>query len=59
MLDLIEASVADERVKIDLLNGFDPLPVSDYTDKAFGYQVIKKTVLDMFPHVAIAPGEGH
>ncbi|XP_062397951.1 N-fatty-acyl-amino acid synthase/hydrolase PM20D1.2-like [Sardina pilchardus] len=56
VLDIVEATVADERVKISLLTGFDPLPVSSYGAKAFGYQVIKKTVLDQFPQVTIAPG---
>ncbi|XP_063064584.1 N-fatty-acyl-amino acid synthase/hydrolase PM20D1.2-like [Engraulis encrasicolus] len=56
VLDMIEGTVADERVKIELLDGFDPLPVSSFSSKAFGYQVIKRTVLDMFPQVAIAPG---
>uniref|UniRef100_A0AAY4E3H9 Peptidase M20 dimerisation domain-containing protein n=1 Tax=Denticeps clupeoides TaxID=299321 RepID=A0AAY4E3H9_9TELE len=56
VLDLIEATVADERVKIEVLGGFDPLPVSDYSNKAFGYQILKKTALEQFPQVTVAPG---
>uniref|UniRef100_A0A8C5D5G7 Peptidase M20 dimerisation domain-containing protein n=1 Tax=Gouania willdenowi TaxID=441366 RepID=A0A8C5D5G7_GOUWI len=56
VLDLIQNTVADQRVKIELVDGFDPLPVSSADEKSFGYQVIKKTVLDMFPGLTVAPG---
>ncbi|XP_068604549.1 N-fatty-acyl-amino acid synthase/hydrolase PM20D1.2 [Brachionichthys hirsutus] len=56
VLDLIRSKVGDERVKMELVEGFDPLPVSSTHEKAFGFQIIKKTVLDMFPTVAVAPG---
>ncbi|KAJ8265118.1 hypothetical protein COCON_G00142170 [Conger conger] len=56
VLDLIRSTVSDERVKVELVNGFDPLPVSAYDEAAFGFQIIKKTVLDMFPQVTVAPG---
>uniref|UniRef100_A0A3P8TSM7 Peptidase M20 domain containing 1, tandem duplicate 1 n=1 Tax=Amphiprion percula TaxID=161767 RepID=A0A3P8TSM7_AMPPE len=56
VLDLIHATVADQRVKIELVEGFDPLPVSSADEKSFGYQIIKKTVLDIFPTVTVAPG---
>lgn len=49
--------MADQRVKIELVEGFDPLPVSSTDEKAFGFQIIKKTVLDLFPSVTIAPGK--
>ncbi|XP_047424544.1 N-fatty-acyl-amino acid synthase/hydrolase PM20D1.2 [Mugil cephalus] len=56
VLDLIHATVGDQRVKIELVNGFDPLPVSSADEKSLGFQIIKKTVLDMFPKLTIAPG---
>lgn len=56
VLDQIHSTVADQRVKIELVEGFDPLPISSTDEKAFGFQIIKKTVLDMFPSVTIAPG---
>ncbi|KAM6977237.1 N-fatty-acyl-amino acid synthase/hydrolase PM20D1.2 [Aplochiton taeniatus] len=56
VLELIQSTVGDERVKIELVDGFDPLPVSSYDEAAFGFQIIKKTVLDMFPQVTVAPG---
>ncbi|XP_075955493.1 N-fatty-acyl-amino acid synthase/hydrolase PM20D1.2 [Anarhichas minor] len=56
VLDLIQSTVGDQRVKIELVDGFDPLPVSSMDEKSFGYQIIKKTVLDMFPTVTVAPG---
>lgn len=56
VLDLVQSTVADERVKMELVDGFDPLPVSSSDEKSFGFQIIKKTVLDMFPTVTVAPG---
>lgn len=51
--------MGDQRVKVELVNGFDPLPISGADDKAFGFQIIKKTVLDLFPTVTVAPGRVH
>ncbi|KAG9328503.1 hypothetical protein JZ751_013495, partial [Albula glossodonta] len=56
VLELIQSTVADVRVKVELVKGFDPLPVSAYDDATFGFQIIKKTVLDMFPQLTVAPG---
>ncbi|XP_073325968.1 N-fatty-acyl-amino acid synthase/hydrolase PM20D1.2 [Pagrus major] len=56
VLDLIQLTVGDQRVKMELVDGFDPLPVSSTDEKSFGFQIIKKTVLDMFPTVTVAPG---
>lgn len=54
---MIKSIVADERVKLDLVNGFDPLPISSYDEHSFGYQIIKKTVQGIFPQVNVAPGK--
>ncbi|XP_041712291.1 N-fatty-acyl-amino acid synthase/hydrolase PM20D1.2 [Coregonus clupeaformis] len=56
VLEFIQSTVGDERVKMELVNGFDPLPVSSYDETSFGFQTIKKTVLDQFPQVTVAPG---
>ncbi|KAL7864693.1 hypothetical protein AOLI_G00161130 [Acnodon oligacanthus] len=56
VVELIESTIADDRVKIELVSGFDPLPISSYTEQSFGFQVIKKTLLDMFPQLTVAPG---
>ncbi|XP_053705468.1 N-fatty-acyl-amino acid synthase/hydrolase PM20D1.2 isoform X1 [Synchiropus splendidus] len=56
VLDQIEATVGDDRVKMELLDGFDPLPVSSIEERSFGFQIIKKTVLELFPTVTVAPG---
>lgn len=57
VLELIQSTVGDERVKMELVDGFDPLPVSSYDETSFGFQIIKKTVLDQFPQVTVAPGK--
>uniref|UniRef100_A0A6Q2YYU0 Peptidase M20 dimerisation domain-containing protein n=1 Tax=Esox lucius TaxID=8010 RepID=A0A6Q2YYU0_ESOLU len=51
-----EMEMGDERVKMELMHGFDPLPISSYDETSFGFQIIKKTVLDQFPQVTVAPG---
>uniref|UniRef100_A0A8C7KTJ4 Peptidase M20 domain containing 1 n=1 Tax=Oncorhynchus kisutch TaxID=8019 RepID=A0A8C7KTJ4_ONCKI len=56
VLEFIQSTVGDERVKMELVNGFDPLPVSSYDETSFGFQTIKKTLLDQFPQVTVAPG---
>ncbi|XP_027876762.1 N-fatty-acyl-amino acid synthase/hydrolase PM20D1.2 isoform X1 [Xiphophorus couchianus] len=56
VLDFIHDTVGDQRVKIELIDGFDPLPVSSSDERSFGFQIIKKTVLDMFPTLTVAPG---
>ncbi|KAM4610680.1 N-fatty-acyl-amino acid synthase/hydrolase PM20D1.2-like [Polymixia lowei] len=56
VMDLIQSTVGDQRVNIELVNGFDPLPISSYDETSFGFQIIKKTVLDLFPQVTVAPG---
>uniref|UniRef100_A0A672N2R6 Probable carboxypeptidase PM20D1.2 n=1 Tax=Sinocyclocheilus grahami TaxID=75366 RepID=A0A672N2R6_SINGR len=56
VLELVKSTVSDERVKVELVNGFDPLPVSSYDENTFGYQIIKKTVQSMFPQLTVAPG---
>lgn len=57
VLDSVHNIVGDERVKMELVEGFDPLPVSSSDERSFGFQIIKKTVLDMFPTVTVAPGK--
>lgn len=44
-------------MKVEFVSGFDPLPVSSYDDDTFGYQIIKKTVRDIFPQVTVSPGK--
>uniref|UniRef100_A0A4W4EPD4 Peptidase M20 dimerisation domain-containing protein n=1 Tax=Electrophorus electricus TaxID=8005 RepID=A0A4W4EPD4_ELEEL len=55
VLDLIKSTISDNRVKLELVDGFDSLPISSYDEQSFGYQIIKKTLLDMFPQVTVAP----
>ncbi|XP_067227366.1 N-fatty-acyl-amino acid synthase/hydrolase PM20D1.2-like [Chanodichthys erythropterus] len=56
VMDLVKSIISDERVKVEMVNGFDPLPISSYDEQAFGFQVIKKTVQVMFPQLTVAPG---
>uniref|UniRef100_A0A3B4B0Y2 Peptidase M20 dimerisation domain-containing protein n=1 Tax=Periophthalmus magnuspinnatus TaxID=409849 RepID=A0A3B4B0Y2_9GOBI len=56
VLEFVESTIGDPRVKIDIVEGFDPLPISPYDETAFGYQLIKKTLLDLYPSVTVVPG---
>ncbi|XP_051736253.1 N-fatty-acyl-amino acid synthase/hydrolase PM20D1.2-like [Ctenopharyngodon idella] len=56
VMDLVKSTISDERVKVEMVDGFDPLPISSYDEQAFGFQVIKKTVQVMFPQLTVAPG---
>ncbi|XP_051516780.1 N-fatty-acyl-amino acid synthase/hydrolase PM20D1.1-like [Myxocyprinus asiaticus] len=55
VLKLIESTISDKRVKVELVSGFNPLPISSYDEHTFGYQIIKKTVQDIFPEVTVTP----
>ena len=42
---------------MELVHGFDPVRVSSSDETSFGFQILKKTVMDMFPQVTVAPGK--
>ncbi|XP_078402455.1 N-fatty-acyl-amino acid synthase/hydrolase PM20D1-like isoform X1 [Cetorhinus maximus] len=56
LLHQVQNIISDDRVKIEVLEYHPSLPLSSYNDNSFGYQVIKGTIRDVFPEVAIAPG---
>nr|XP_055044045.1 N-fatty-acyl-amino acid synthase/hydrolase PM20D1.1 [Misgurnus anguillicaudatus] len=56
VLKLVGSTISDKRVKVELIEGFDPLPISYYNEYTFGYQIIKKTAKDIFPQITVTPG---
>ncbi|XP_007523184.1 N-fatty-acyl-amino acid synthase/hydrolase PM20D1 [Erinaceus europaeus] len=57
VLEFVKKVVADERVKMHVLNSFEPLPVSPSDDQALGYQLLRQTLKSVFPEVDIVvPG---
>uniref|UniRef100_A0A4W3H0R0 Peptidase M20 domain containing 1 n=1 Tax=Callorhinchus milii TaxID=7868 RepID=A0A4W3H0R0_CALMI len=56
LIEEMRYTIDDDRVKIDLLYGFDPLPTSPHDELAFGYQIIRTTVENVFPEVFVIPG---
>ncbi|XP_066480324.1 N-fatty-acyl-amino acid synthase/hydrolase PM20D1 [Tiliqua scincoides] len=57
VLEIVDKTIDDKRVKIETESAFDPLPVSPWDDQTFGVQVFRQTILDVFPDVGgIAPG---
>ncbi|XP_027727133.1 N-fatty-acyl-amino acid synthase/hydrolase PM20D1 [Vombatus ursinus] len=57
VLDIIQNIVADDRVQYHVLNAFNPLPLSPYDQEAFGYQLLRRTIRDVFPEVSVVvPG---
>ncbi|NWY03313.1 P20D1 hydrolase, partial [Nothoprocta ornata] len=57
VLEAVRNTIADDRVKIDVVEAFDPLPISPWDDQAFGVHVFQRTILDIFPNVdSVVPG---
>ncbi|XP_003474718.1 N-fatty-acyl-amino acid synthase/hydrolase PM20D1 [Cavia porcellus] len=57
VLELTKNIVADDRVQFEVLRAFDPLPISPSDDQALGYQLLRQTILSVFPEVNIVvPG---
>ncbi|XP_062998690.1 N-fatty-acyl-amino acid synthase/hydrolase PM20D1 isoform X2 [Elgaria multicarinata webbii] len=57
VLEIVDKTIDDKRVKIEMESAFDPLPVSPWDDQTFGVQVFRQTILDVFPDVgSVAPG---
>ncbi|KAK4809280.1 hypothetical protein QYF61_016094 [Mycteria americana] len=57
VLEMVRNTVADDRVKIDVVEAFDPLPISPWDDQTFGVHIFQRTILDTFPDVdSVVPG---
>uniref|UniRef100_A0A8C0FD25 Peptidase M20 domain containing 1 n=1 Tax=Bubo bubo TaxID=30461 RepID=A0A8C0FD25_BUBBB len=57
VLETVRNTVADDRVKIDVVEAFDPLPISPWDDQTFGVHIFQRTILDTFPDVdSVVPG---
>ncbi|KAF1628018.1 N-fatty-acyl-amino acid synthase/hydrolase PM20D1, partial [Eudyptes filholi] len=57
VLEMVKNAVADDRVKIDVVEAFDPLPISPWDDQTFGVHILQRTILDTFSDVdSVVPG---
>ncbi|XP_036610840.1 N-fatty-acyl-amino acid synthase/hydrolase PM20D1-like [Trichosurus vulpecula] len=57
VLEMIQNILADDRVQYQVLYAFNPLPLSPYDHEAFGYQLLRRTIKDVFPEVSVVvPG---
>ncbi|NXH18383.1 P20D1 hydrolase, partial [Bucco capensis] len=57
VLEVVRNIIADDRVKIDVVEAFDPLPISPWDEQTFGVHVFQRTILDTFPGVdSVVPG---
>ncbi|OXB67165.1 hypothetical protein ASZ78_015806 [Callipepla squamata] len=57
VLETVRNTIADDRVKIDVVEAFDPLPISPWDEQTFGVHVLQRTILDTFPNVdSVVPG---
>ncbi|NXU50889.1 P20D1 hydrolase, partial [Turnix velox] len=57
VLETVRNTIADERVKIHVVEAFDPLPISPWDEQTFGVHILQKTILDTFPDVdSVVPG---
>lgn len=58
VLEAVRSTIADDRVKIDVVEAFDPLPVSPWDEQTFAIHIFQKTILDTFPDVdSVVPGD--
>ncbi|KAJ7397913.1 putative carboxypeptidase PM20D1 [Pitangus sulphuratus] len=57
VLEAVRNTIADDRVKIDVVEAFDPLPISPWDEQTFAVHIFQKTILDTFPDVdSVVPG---
>ncbi|KAM9217269.1 N-fatty-acyl-amino acid synthase/hydrolase PM20D1 [Leptosomus discolor] len=57
VLETVRNTIADDRVKIDVVEAFDPLPISPWDDQTFAIHIFQRTILDTFPDVdSVVPG---
>lgn len=56
VLDIIRNTINDKRVKLSILNSFDPLPISPHDESNFGYQILQRTIHSVFSGVPVVPG---
>ncbi|XP_008498902.2 N-fatty-acyl-amino acid synthase/hydrolase PM20D1 isoform X1 [Calypte anna] len=57
VLEVVRNIIADDRVKIDVVDAFDPLPISPWDAQTFGVHIFQRTILDTFPDVdSVVPG---
>lgn len=58
VLEAVRNTIADDRVKIDVVEAFDPLPISPWDEQTFAIHIFQKTILDTFPDVdSVVPGD--
>ncbi|NXN86230.1 P20D1 hydrolase, partial [Bombycilla garrulus] len=57
VLEAVRNTIADDRVKIDVVEAFDPPPISPWDEQTFAIHIFQRTVLDVFPDVdSVIPG---
>ncbi|XP_004578993.2 N-fatty-acyl-amino acid synthase/hydrolase PM20D1 isoform X1 [Ochotona princeps] len=57
VFEFVKNTVADDRVQLQVLRAFEPLPLSPYDDQSLGYQLLSQTIRSIFPEVNIVtPG---
>lgn len=48
--------INDDRIQVELGTAFEPHPVSPYDASSFGFNVIKKSILQTFKSTIVVPG---
>ncbi|XP_041869541.1 N-fatty-acyl-amino acid synthase/hydrolase PM20D1 isoform X2 [Corvus kubaryi] len=57
VLETVRNTIADDRVRIDVVEAFDPLPISPWDEQTFAVHIFQRTILDTFPDVdSVVPG---
>ncbi|XP_026571353.1 N-fatty-acyl-amino acid synthase/hydrolase PM20D1 [Pseudonaja textilis] len=57
ILEILDKTINDKKVKIEVMDTFDPPHISPWDDQTFAVRVFRQTILDVFPDVAsVVPG---
>ncbi len=59
MIEYDHQVINDDRVKIEVIEKREPMPMSPYGDNVFGYQMIKASINQVWKsnQVVVAPGK--
>ncbi|XP_076350590.1 N-fatty-acyl-amino acid synthase/hydrolase PM20D1-like isoform X2 [Tachypleus tridentatus] len=55
VLEYDQNLINDQRVEIEVLDSIEPHPISPHGDDVFGFQVLRKSIHQVFPTSAVAP----
>lgn len=55
VLDFDRQIVNDPSISVDVLRSDEPSPIAPYSPESYGYQLIKQTILQIYPKTVVVP----